>query len=216
MIDCTPPKRIYSQYQNSPKLTEWMNITHIVGDPLCVAANVVINSYDIDSNVDAQLDVIGSIVVRSRGFINQIILPVYQFGNEDNQCGDESIQCSVESVNSDNQLSDDYYRVMLKSKIQKNNNDTTLDGIYEAFNVLTGNTGSIRVVDPEDMTFGIEFSGVLDGVVRELLLTEDILPRPQGVKYRGVLEVNDIVECGNDMLQCGDETAECVGYIGAF
>ena len=65
------------------------------------------------------------------------------------------------------------------------------------------------------MTFSIEFYGEIDAIARDLLLSGDLTPRPQGVKFNGFLEGVGIVEMNDEgYFEMGDESAEMVGFIG--
>lgn len=209
------PDRIYSQYRDKPKAVQWFNITREISDQLQDAAAKVANSYDIDNNDGEQLNVIGRIVVQDRDFIANIPLKPYQSNADgDNECGDDEIQCSAVTVQADAELSDQYYRMVLKSKITKNNSDATIDDILDSVVSIMPNAGQVRLIDTEDMSFTIEFYGNITEIERTLLLTEKLIPKPQGVKFGGFLEGAGFVQCDDEAAQCGDETAQCVGHIG--
>ena len=216
MIDCKPPERIYNQYRRKPKAVDWLNLSWTVGEQICDASNAVKNSYDIDSNEGEQLDVIGRIVVADREYADKITLEVYQLNTDgDYQCGDESVQCSETSVASDSKLSDEYYRLLLKAKIAKNNSDATSDSILAALKTIAPEADFQRVVNGQNMTMSVEFYGEITPIQRQLLVAGELVPVPQGVLLSGILEGIGIVQC-NDQgdFQCGDESAQCVGFIG--
>lgn len=211
------PDRIYAQYRNKPKARAWYDITRSIGDELADAANAVALSYDIDGNSGEQLDVIGRIVVTDRNVLLDTKFTVYQCNDAgENQCGDTAVQCSPLSLVQDQGLSDEYFRVLLRAKIAKNNSDATLDGIIDACTIITPNAPWFRMSDNEDMSFSLENYNELTPIELSLLTTEGLIPKPQGVRFNGFLYGYGIVECGDDELQCGDESAECVGFIGGF
>lgn len=208
--------KLYAQYRNKTKLEKWAEIPRTFADEVIAAASDVSASWDIDNNSGEQLDVIGRIVQRDRSYIANTVLPVYQCNVDgDNECGDEEIQCSATFILNDSDLSDDYYRLLLKSKIAKNNSDGTIDSILSAVNIIAPDINVMRLTDGEDMTFSIEFYGLADAITRDLLISGEIVPSPQGVLFNGFLEGYDIVECGDDSLECNaDGDNECVGFIG--
>lgn len=208
--------KLYAQYRDKPTAIGLSNIPLDFRQQIVTAANFVRDSYDIDSNSGETLNVIGRVVDRDRGFIETISFDVYQMNDEgDFEMGDDSIQMSSDTVASDSKLSDEYYRYLLKSKIVKNNSDATIDDILTAINTAIPDINALRMVDGEDMTFSIEFYGEIDAIARDLLLSGDLTPRPQGVKFNGFLEGSGIVEMNDDGdFEMGDESAEMVGFIG--
>ena len=210
----TAPDRVYAQYRNAPKAVAWYSIIPQITAELGLGLDQIRNSYDIDANVGEQLDVIGRIIVLTREIILNTELPVYQCDNEDAECGDDEIQCSQPFVADDQELSDIYFRSLIKAKVQKNNSDATIEGVLDAVSLILPTSGTLRLIDPETMAFTIEFYGLINDVERALLLSGLIVPKPQGVRFGGFLEGYNIVECDDDSMQCGDEEAQCVGLIG--
>ena len=82
---------------------------------------------------------------------------------------------------------DDIYRIIIKSKVFKNTSYCRIDGIREAIETITG-TLVFVIYDNQDMTYTIVFSSALSDTLRTLLITFDIIPRPQGVKIEGIIE----------------------------
>lgn len=82
---------------------------------------------------------------------------------------------------------DDVYRTVIRSRIAKNSSYATIDGIKTAIEYVTQDE-VLEVVDGFDMTFSIVFDSPLDPLVKDLILTVDILPRPQGVRFTGFIE----------------------------
>lgn len=211
--------KLYSQYRDKTKAEAVAQIPADFREQINDAVKAVRDMWDIDNNSGAQLDIIGDIVAQDKDYIVQKTLTVYQCNSDgDNQCGDESIQCSAPSILADSELTDDYYRLLIKSKIAINNSDATIDDILDAINainLIAPDIDVLRLTDGEDMTFSIEFYGLADPVVRDLLINGAIIPTPQGVLFNGFLEGINMVECNSEgFYQCGDETAQCVGFIG--
>jgi hypothetical protein len=209
------PDRIYAQYRTRPKAVAWYKITRTIAAQIGAAADAVRVSYDIDGNSGAQLDVIGRIVGIDRDTIGNVELTVYECNTDgENECGDSLVQCSPKNIASDQSLSDEYFRTLIRAKIVKNNSDATIDGIIDAVSFITPDAPWFRLTDNEDMSFSLENYEALTPIQVTLLTTEDIIPRPQGVRFNGFLAGFNYVEVGDSTRQCGDSTAQCVGFIG--
>ena len=208
--------KLYAQYRGKTNLEKWAEIPRSFADEIIAAAGDVTDSWDIDNNSGEQLDVIGRIVRQDRSYIANTALPVYECNTDgDNECGDDEIQSSATFILNDSELSDGYYRLLLKAKIARNNSDASIDSILTAVNIIAPDINVLRLTDGEDMTFSIEFYGLADAITRDLLISGEIVPTPQGVKFNGFLEGFDMVECGDDGFECNSAgDAECVGFIG--
>ena len=165
-------------------------MSYTVGKSLCDASDAVSNSYSIDDNSGEQLNVIGRVLVETRGFIDTVKLDVYECNDDgDYECGDLSVQCSTTSIASDSELSDAYYKLLLKSKVAKNNNTCTCDDILKAIRIISPSANFTRVIDNYDMTVTIEYSGTIDSITEDLFIGAQIVPLPAGVSLRDVIKV---------------------------
>lgn len=209
--------RLYAQYRTKPRMEAWSDIPKDFGTQITQAAQAVRDMWDIDNNSGEQLNVIGRIVQRDRSYIANLRYETYELNTDgDNEAGDDEVQLSPAFGADDDDLSERYYRLLLKAKIAKNNDDGTIDGILSAIKIIAPEIDVLRLTDGEDMTFSIEFYGLADPVTRDLLISGEIIPRPQSVLFRGFLEGFNMVELNNDGdFECGDENAQCVGFIGA-
>lgn len=209
------PSRIYAQYRNKPKAVAWYNITRSLATQLSDAAQSVRIMYNIDQAYGAQLDIIGRIVVIPRSYIGAVTLNPGMFANPDGaEFGDTDAMFSALSVDQDEQMSDDLYRLVIKSKIIKNNSDATIESILYGMNFLLPNAEVLRVTDGENMSFSVEFYGNITNLERWALLNVDLVPKPQGVRFNGFLEGLDYVQFGEDDMQFGDTATEFVGLTG--
>ena len=209
------PNRIYAQYCDKPKAVAWFGIVPSLASGINSAAEAVQNAYDIDANAGQALDVIGRIVVIDRGFESVIFSePDTVFGgaNSQSQFGGLSAQFNSTGEVLSQSVSDAIFKVLLKAKIAKNNNDATLDGVLTAINFITDAAGA-RVIDNEDMTFSVSFSSALNAVERLVFNTFDILPRPQGVRFLGYTEELAITQFGG-MYSWGDGRAQFGLFFG--
>lgn len=210
------PDRIYAQYRTKPKAVAWYNITRNLAAQLGNAAQAVRVMYEIDTAEGEQLDILGRIVVIPRNFIQPVAMIPPQFAlSTDNpgEFGDDSAMFSTLSSDSDQQMTDDLYRLIIKSKIIKNNSDATTESILYGMNFLLPNAEVLRISDGEDMSFTVEFYGNISPLERYAVLNAQLVPKPQGVRFGGFLEGLDYVQSGDDTEQFGDTYAEFVGAI---
>lgn len=209
------PDRIYAQYRTKPKAVAWYQITRKLAAELEDPATAVRVMYNIDTAVGEQLNIIGRIVVVDRTFTGEVALNPGLFAEPDGaEFGDEEAVFAVPYVDQDGQMSDDLYRLVIKSKIIKNNSDATIDSILYGMNFLLPHAEVLRVTDGEDMSFSVEFYGRITNLERWTLLNAKLVPKPQGVRFNGFLEGLDYVQFGDDTEEFGDTSAEFVGLTG--
>lgn len=209
------PDRIYAQYRDKPKAAAWYRIVMRLASKIGSAAESVRTSYDIDTAIGEQLDVIGRIVVAPRSFIDNIPMMPGLFALTDgDEFGDDGAMFSPLTIGQDSQLSDELYRMVIRAKIVKNSSDGSIESILSGINFLLPGANVIRVTDGEDMSFSIEFSGQISNLERYALLNAALIPKPQGVRFNGFLESFGISEFGDIDAEFGDTDAEFTGFIG--
>ncbi|WP_122425185.1 DUF2612 domain-containing protein [Pseudomonas viridiflava] len=210
------PNRVYAQYWDKPKAVDWYAIARKLGGSIEDAAEAVRKSYDIDTVVGEQLSVIGRIVVAPRSFVGAIPMTPGLFDLTDgDEFGNDDAMFSALTIDQDDQLSDELYRLVIKAKIIKNNGDATIENILDGMNYLLPTADVLRVTDGEDMTFSIEFYGQISNLERFALLNAGLVPKPQSVRFNGFLEGFEMFEFGDVDAEFGDEGAEFIGFIGA-
>jgi len=208
----TTPDRIYAQYRNKPKAVAWYRITPEIAGQLETVYNSIRLSYNIDHATFDQLDVLGRIVVIDRSYEAGVIFETTDWGGVDSQFGGTDSMFTAPSGITNATLSDEIFRKLIKSKIAKNNSDATIDSIITALEFITGDT-QIRVIDPEDMTFTIEFGMELTPVDRMLLTSFNIVPKPQGVRFAGFSETPAVTYWGGE-YGWGDNRSQFGQYFG--
>lgn len=216
-MTCRGPDRVYAQYRDKPKTVAWLDIANTIGDQLCQAFEDITTSYDPYTATGESLNIIGRVVVIDRSILESIPLETYEFnGDGDYEFNDDGdFQFSATSILADAELSDEYFRTLVLSKIVKNNSDATLDGIVESVLTIIPNANYVTVTDGEDMTFSIEINGTLTSIQRELIATKDIVPKPQGVKFNGFVETLGVAQFNGDgEYEFGDTDSEFVGFTG--
>ena len=207
------PQRIYSQYRDKPKFVDWLAIARKQGGEIDAAAQAVLNSYCIETAKGEQLDVLGRIVVFDRSFIGHITMDVSEFDDPDMQCGNPDADFGESSVAADTEMSNELFRLAIKSKIMKNNGDATLESITEQMMFMFG-TDYLRINNPKDMTFSIEFAGNLSPIQRWALFNVDLVQVPIGVEFLGFTELTDVVYFDDDEKEFGDDEAMFSDFTG--
>lgn len=205
----TLPSRIYSQYRTKPKFVDWMNIARTLGGDIDSAAKAVRDSYSIDTAEGEKLDVLARIVVIDRNFIADIDLGQVSFADDADavQCGDDVAQMAGSTAATDSTMSDGLLRIAIRAKIAKNNGDATINSILRQMDSIVPNAEYLSVIDTGDMTFTVEVAGEIDNLTRWALFNVDLIQRPQGVRFRGFLELTDVDYFAPDAFaeQFGDE-----------
>ena len=182
--------RIYAQYRTKPKAVRWLKITKNLADRLFSPVWAVRNSYDIDSVRGELLNVIGRIVVAGRNFTALPELFPGLFDLTDGaEFGDDDAMFSELSVAQDGVMADDLYRLVIKSKIAKNNGDATIESILDAVSFLLPKATDLRLVDNDDDDFYIEYKGEMTNLEKWALTNNDLVPRPLGITFTGFVEV---------------------------
>ena len=82
-------------------------------------------------------------------------------------------------------LDDDHYRILIKSKIARNQWDGQFGSLFAIWqNLFPG--GLITVQDNQNMTATVLCIGSFDSLVKDMILHNLIVPRPEGVQYNFV------------------------------
>lgn len=209
------PDRIYAQYRTKPKAIAWYAIARTMSGDLEAAAEAVRKSYDIDTAVGDQLDVLGRIVVVGRNFMaNTPLFPGLFALLDGAEFGDTDAMFSETSIDTDAQMSDEFFRLVIRAKIVKNNSDATIESILSGVTFLIPGADVVRVIDGEDMSFAIEFQGNITDLERWALLNAKLISKPQGVRFNGFLDSCTPSEFGDVDSEFGDVDAQFHGYVG--
>jgi hypothetical protein len=187
--------RVYAQYKNKLKIMGWIAINGDLGNEIETAYQDIVLNYDIDNANTNELDILGRIVVINRSFEAAVDTHSYLFGSSA-QFGSAQFRPAAGVTNQP--LNDDVYRLLIKAKIAKNNNDATLDGIINAIGFMVETTG-IQISDPEDMSFSITFD-ILTDLEKLVLSTFNIVPKPQGVRFSGFTELAGVTQFGRQQF----------------
>lgn len=178
--------RVYWQYKNSPKLKAWLQILPAIAQqqietPLEQIANIL----DIDTASGHQLDVIARIAgISSRPRITAT--DTAYFGYLGTPAAANYGQAPY--IGSGDQVSSfpvpDYlFRVIIRAKIYRNIATVTIDEVKDAVDFILDE--DCEVIDGQDMTIeAIWLTGEISPNIRRIIETQDLIPRPQGVRIR--------------------------------
>lgn len=179
---------ITSQYQNSQKFLDWIDILIAKVKDIADIANGLNLAFDIDIAVGPQLDTLGVIIGLPRAV--SITLPNLFFSWYDGHSPTETLgwgqgswrgpkeKTSVMSL-----LPDDAYRQLLKFKILQNKWKGTADELYRAWDeIFEGEDLTLRIVDNQDMSISLYITGYLIPATIQYVLLGNYLPlKPAGV-----------------------------------
>lgn len=120
------------------------------------ALNGLITSFDIDTAVGVQLDILGEWIGRSR-YVATPITGIYFAWDTEGVGYDQGVwQGAYDPDSGFISLSDETYRTVLKAKIAINNWDGTNDSLPDILdNALAGSGIRMQIVDNQDMTISI-------------------------------------------------------------
>lgn len=206
--------RIYAQYRPYPKAVKWFNITRKIGKSVHDTIEIIRKLYCIDTNVGAQLDIIGRILGVSRSFIYQaeVVQSSFAPDGQGAEFGDIDAMFASGAIDTDGNMGDDLYRLVLKAKVVRNNRGATYDDILRTFSILIPQLTNVFIVDFEDMSYEITYVAELTNLQRWALLNVKLLPKPAGVKFRGFRGLpSDYVQAGDESYLLGDEKAQLAG-----
>ena len=108
------------------------------------------------------------------------------------------------------QLNDELLRTACRAKIIKNSVVPTADNLLDAFNFVFPNAQVERIIDHHDMSFSLEYGGLLNPLENFMIEVNEFLPIPQGVRLRGFIRSYGIIEFLNNDSDSsfGDENLE--------
>lgn len=204
--------RVYAQYRDKTKAVAWYDIVPTVAGDIFDTAEQTRQSYDIDNATSNELDVLGVIVGASRSFESQVTFDTNNFGEVGVQFGGVDIQFQTSGQSITQKVSDEIFKILIKAKISKNNNDGTIDGMLNALQFIIPDNIS-RIIDHDDMSFSVSFGEQLSSVQVMILNNFDILPRPQGVKFLGFVDEANLTQFGGN-ASWGDDRAQFGLFFG--
>lgn len=182
--------RIVAQYRGKEKLEQWISINPDIAEREIIApAQLIEDMYNIDTMAGDQLDIIGRVVgLNSRPLVAQAGFGFFGYDDTPGATAYDVSPYAGADVNILEPVSDDIFKTLIKAKNAKNYSTVTIDEIIEVAQIITGYTG-FQLRNYEDMSFDITTPLALDSVTQYLVDNFEIIPRPQGVDFLGILEV---------------------------
>lgn len=149
---------ITSEHRDKPKYQSFVSLLLVPIINLQKINHEMMSMLDLNKSTGKQLDLIGNIL----GLPRQV-----NFQPTD---GSSAI------------LNDDYYRLILKAKVAKNQWDGTKQGLYNLWANLFPNN-PILIVDRQNMSVTVAVVGLSDQLSRDLIAHGYIVPKSVGVLY---------------------------------
>jgi hypothetical protein len=151
---------ITSEHRDKPNFIGWLSKNLIVIDHAYLVIKSIDANFDLDYAIGAQLDTLGTIIGRKRTLTFQ---PMNGFNPV---------------------LPDDYYRLVLKTKVAMNNWKGTVPEMYQIWDNIFGNDDDLdlQLQDNQDMSFNAYITGYVDQIQQELIQHGYIIPKPEGVR----------------------------------
>ena len=154
--------KLTSEYRNLPKFRALVSALLQVVDDLVQVIATFTYAFDLDQAEGAQLDILGEIIGVGRT-VN------FQPSN------------GVSPV-----LDDETYRILIRAKIAKNYWDGRLASLFPIWQDLFPG-GTISVQDNQNMSISIFLAGSFSSIIRDLIMNDMIVPRPEGVLVNHVI-----------------------------
>lgn len=198
--------RVLAQDRQFAKNFQFLTIYPKVGMSIYQATQDIKNILNIDESKD--LDLIGRILGVKR-IHEQKPLKGRSLGNKKCVVGNKYAMCSPVSWSTSKDLSDEIYRMVLKSKVIKNTSPATIMDIERGISSFV-KSSNVHVIDGQDMSFRVKFIGKLTTVEKYVMDNYDIIPRPQGVKFSGYTQTEISPMLGKSFVVCGNKKAQCM------
>ncbi|EAA5923155.1 DUF2612 domain-containing protein [Salmonella enterica subsp. enterica serovar Teko] len=147
---------ITNYHATKPKFVEHIDLVTRPLAETSAAINGLINAFDIDHATGIQLDILGQWIGLNR-IVSQPISGVYFSWDTDGLGYDQGVwQGPYDPDSGYTSLSDETYRIVLKTKIAINNWDGRNDSLPPILDAALDGSGlKMQIVDNQDMTIGI-------------------------------------------------------------
>ncbi|MBZ9633082.1 DUF2612 domain-containing protein [Clostridium sp. FP1] len=147
---------ITSEHIDKPNFIAWLSSSLNIVDGVYNLLSDMDSNFDIDNAIGVQLDMLGTVIGRSRTLNFQ---PLNGF---------------------DPVLNEAYYKLVLRAKIAMNNWDGTIPQMYEIWGNIFDDI-QLQLADNQDMSFTAYILGYVDQVKQSLIQAGYIVPKPEGV-----------------------------------
>lgn len=211
--------RVAKQYLGSKKFLAYLTAQLLIGNEIEAALQQLLFLPDFTTMLGVNLDMDGAIVGQTRYLKNTILLPFFGFSDDAGAgtFGEEGFPSigarfyeEGENPFATSVLSDLDYRLLIQSRIIRNNSKATPEDILNALSFLFA-TNVVNIDDNGGMAIqlavGVELTAIQKIIIEQL----DILPRPTGVKITGLVSYNSSAYFGfadqPNALPFSEETA---------
>lgn len=200
-------KLITSEYRHAPKFSAMVQSLVSYGLDLDDSVKTMISAFEVDNASTAQLDILGAIVGVSRELSfepsviawGNIICPTPEEIAEENT-GTDDVYTRILTPDpanmaetsflsgpapldlEENNLDDDVFRLMIKSRIIQNTWKGTIIELYELWEAVMGVDKKLSIEDLQDMSYNIVLQGDYTPLEEELIIHAYIIPKPEGVR----------------------------------
>ena len=191
--DSDPLRRVYAQYRNKPHMVAWLRMCSNLGSGIYQTGQLLRKSYDLDGTSGELLNVIGRVVVLPRSYISPVSLHPPMVATSADvpwEVGADDQQLSGLTTDSDTVMSNELYKLGIRAKIVKNNTGATIEDVLSGAAFLLPDAQVVRVVDGEDMSFTVEYTGTITDLESYAIANASMVPTPQGVKFNGFVRVD--------------------------
>lgn len=200
-------KLITSEYRGAPRFNEMVRKMASYGRELDISILKMVDMFDVDVAEADQLDVLGACVGVSRSLKfepsptarGEIICPTPLELSQDtgaeskytiyktpvpSKLADTNIIQDFAPGNMDDMplVTDDIYRIMIKSRIIQNVWKGNVLDLYEMWDNLFPDNQGLQIQDLQDMSFNIVLLGNYSKLIQELIVHGYIIPKPEGVR----------------------------------
>ncbi|EBU6996458.1 DUF2612 domain-containing protein [Salmonella enterica subsp. enterica serovar Newport] len=147
---------ITNYHATKPKFVEHIDLVTRPLAETSAAINGLINAFDIDNAVGAQLSIPGEWIGLSRVVREPISGVYFSFDTDGSGFGQGVWQGPYDPDEGYTTLSDDTYRLILKAKVAINNWDGQNDSLPAILDMATAGSGlRMQIVDNQDMTVSV-------------------------------------------------------------
>jgi hypothetical protein len=181
---------ITSEHREKPKFEQVVNLFSQAMVDISQQLIQIPNLYDVDIAVGTQLDVDGMWVGIDRNLKEPITNVYFSFDTVTLGFDEGVWKGKYDPISGLVSLPDDYFRLLIKSKILNNEWDGTVPRAYElSFAVFNYINGSIFIEDTADlgMHLGIFSAGPPTNLLKAMLVSGKFDVKPAGVKITAYL-----------------------------
>lgn len=202
--------RIINEYRNKQRMVDWLTITPAIANQnLESPLDRIYRSYDVDTVIGEELDIIGRIVGVPRPILRAAEFDVFGYLGNDSYTNYNISPYIGDGEAVDAPLNNDLYRKLVKAKIARNISDGTADSIIQLVEIIIG-VKVTALVSNVDKSFDIGVASTLDNTTLYLIENFDLIPRPQGTRIGEIfvlpINIDEIETSSSHIYEYGNVT----------